>query len=102
MKPVRLESARSPGGPPGRGRPRVGSGRVSTGGTRVDPTVDPLLLVPFVAQTRKPYETPTLADLERANVADGELIHECRWRAKEARQRIANRRAEIDRLRGAA
>lgn len=69
------------------------------------PTVDPLAIYPSLPSTRTTYETPTpdrLADLERANADDGELIHECVWRAKAAHQRIANRRAEIDRLREAA
>ena len=43
-----------------------------------------------------------LADLEAATVDDAELIHVCAWKAKAAHQRIANRRAEIERLRGAA
>lgn len=62
-----------------------------------------MAIYPSLPSTRKPYETPTpLADLERANVADGELIHDCAWKAKAAHQRIANRRAEIDRLREVA
>lgn len=40
-----------------------------------------------------------LRDIENAMVADAELIHDCRWKTKAARQRIANRRDEIDRLR---
>lgn len=32
-------------------------------------------------------------------VADAELIHDCRWRVAAARERIADGRAEIDRLR---
>lgn len=70
-----------------------------------NPTVDPLPIVTLAAKTRTTYETPTpdrLADLERATVADAELIHDCRWRAEAARQRIANRKAEIVRLREAA
>jgi len=43
-----------------------------------------------------------LSELERATVADAELIHDCRWRAQAARQRIANRRVEVERLRGLA
>lgn len=67
--------------------------------------VDPLPTSPSLPKTRKPYETPTpdrLSDLERATVADAELIHDCRWKAEAARQRIANRKAEIERLREAA
>lgn len=55
---------------------------------------------------RRPEHTRTLsaserrlADLESALVDDVELLHDCRWQAHAAHQRIANRRPEIDRLR---
>lgn len=40
-----------------------------------------------------------LRDIENAMVADAVLIHDCRWKARAARQRNANRREVIDRLR---
>lgn len=40
-----------------------------------------------------------LRALENASVADAELLHDCRWKWMAARQRMANRRAEIERLR---
>lgn len=66
------------------------------------PTVDPLPHLPSLADTSSNDARDRLSDLERATVADAELIHVCRWKAQAARQRIANRRAEIERLRGAA
>lgn len=102
MAEILTDSTRKPRGgqedPTGAGS--RASGRV--GSIAVHPTVDPLPTDPSLPKTRKPYETPTpdrLADLERATVADAELIHTCRWKAQAARQRIANRRAEIERLR---
>lgn len=40
-----------------------------------------------------------LRDIENAMVADAVLIHDCRWKAKAAKRRNANRREVIDRLR---
>lgn len=68
----------------------------------LDPTVDPLALDPSPADTSFNDRRDRLSDLERATVADAELIHDCRWKAEAARQRIANRKAEIERLREAA
>lgn len=48
---------------------------------------------------RERRATNRLRDLEDAMVADAELIHDCRWRVAAARERIADGRAEIDRLR---
>lgn len=64
-----------------------------------NPTVVPLPHDPSLPDTSSYVVRDRLSDLERATVADAELIHDCRWKAEAARRRIANRRAEIERLR---